>query len=386
MPLAEHEPPGGVPRIRAVEAIPLRLPFRRSFTMSDPHQPSRGEVEVVLVRITADNDLAGLGETQAWRRQGSGETLPRLVTTITDHFAPALAGRSVFDIAPIMAELGAQGAGSLFAQAAVGDALYDLAARCVNLPLYDFLGGKVRSRIPVGLAIGVSGGPSAVIEAAQSVYERGYRHIRIKIGSDLDLDHRTVSELRKHFADRAILRADANGSMNYGDALRLLTRLEPFDLDLVEQPLPGWDLAGMAALGQAVRIPLSADESLSTDHSLVAIARHGAARIIQTKSGKNGGIHAIRRLWTLADAFGIGIFPGNHPSTGINVAAVAHLAASWPGRILVGDFQTGVEDMIADDVLVRRVEVRDGHVIVPDGVGLGVELDDEKVRKFRIDT
>src|SRR5690606_35531774 len=134
------------------------------------------------------------------------------------------------------------------------------------------------------------------------------------------------------------------------------------DLDIVEQPVAGWDLEGMAALARAVAIPLSADESLTDDRSLVAIAQHRAASVMQTKSGKNGGIHSTRRLWSLAETLGIGIFPGNHPSTGVNVAAVAHLAAAWPGRLLVGDFQTGMADMIAEDILEVPVAVEDGAV------------------------
>jgi muconate cycloisomerase len=173
--------------------------------------------------------------------------------------------------------------------------------------------------------------------------------------------------------------------MNFGDALRLLTRLESCDLDIVEQPLPAWDLDGMAALARTIRIPLSADESLTDEHSLLSIAQRGAARVVQTKSAKNGGIDATRRLWDIAHASGIGIFPGNHPSTGINVAAVAHLAAAAPYRLLVGDFQTGCVDMIAEDILAEPIRVESGKLQVPRGPGFGVEIDPDKLARYRID-
>ena len=140
-----------------------------------------------------------------------------------------------------------------------------------------------------------------------------------------------------------------------------------------------------ADLARSVPIPISADESLTSDHSLLEIARREAARVVQTKSGKNGGIHGVRRLWALAESLGIGIFPGNHPSSGVNVAAVAHLAAAWPGPLLVGDFQTGSVDMIAEDILQTPVRVADGLVHVPQGPGLGVTLDEDKVARFRVD-
>lgn len=373
------------PKIVSVEAIPLRIPFGKKFTMAAPHEATREGVDVVIVRIAAEDGSVGIGETQAWRRQGSGETHTSLVHAISDQFAPHIKGRFVGEIAPIMAELDAKLAGSLYAQAAIGDALYDLQARTLGLPLHALLGGQIRPKIQVGLAIGIAGSPDAMVAAAQRTYDAGYRHIRVKIGIDPAGDVKTIAAIRAHFGDRVVLRADANGGMNRTDALRLLARLEPYDLDIVEQPIAGWDLEGMAFLARSVRIPLSADESLTTAYSMAEIARRGAASVVQTKSAKNGGIHGIRKIWTVAEAHGIGIFPGNHPSTGINVAAVAHLAAAWPGKLLVGDFQTGAADMIADDILVKPVPVIDGHVVVPEGPGLGIALDEDKLAKYRVD-
>ena len=377
--------PAPLARIRSVEAIPLRVPFGRSFTMAAPHQKTRGEVEVMIVRITSEDGLVGIGETQAWRRQGSGETLAGLFAAIRDHVAPALVGRSPFDIAALMHEIASRLAGSLYVQSAIGDALYDLAARTLERPVYDLLGGFCRDRVQVGIALGISGEPAAMIDAAERAYADGYRHIRIKIGIDAAHDVATATAMRAHFDERIVLRADANGGMEYGAALRLLHKLDALDFDIVEQPLPAWDLEGMAALARAVHFPLSADESCTDEQSMIALARTQAARVVQTKSGKNGGIHTIRRLWALAETLGIGIFPGNHPSTGVNVAAVAHLAAAWPGQLLVGDFQTGSVDMIAEDIVEQPVSVSDGFVHVPKGPGLGVTLDEDKLRRFRVD-
>ena len=373
------------PRIRAVEAIPLRVPFGRAFTMAAPHQPTRNEVEVLVVRIMTEDGLVGIGETQAWRRQGSGETLPGLVDKVRNHVDPALVGKPVTAVSSVLHDISERLAGSLYLKAAVGDALYDALARTLGCPVYDLLGGLCREEVDVGLAIGITGAAEAMTDAAQAAYERGYRHIRVKIGIDPGKDLACCAALRRHFGDNIVLRADANGGMNYGDALRLLSRLEAYDLDIVEQPLPAWDLAGMAAIARAVRIPLSADESLTDEHSLVAIAQHGAARVMQTKSAKNGGIDGIRRLWDMARTYGIGIFPGNHPSTGLNVAAVAHLAAATPYPLLVGDFQTGCVDMIAEDILTEPIVVAAGKLRVPRGPGFGVDIDPDKLAKYRVD-
>ncbi|WP_316978278.1 mandelate racemase/muconate lactonizing enzyme family protein [Shumkonia mesophila] len=371
--------------IRSVETIPLRIPFAHAFTMAAPGQQTRQSVDILLVKIHTEGGLCGIGETQAWRRQGSAETLENLSRTIIDHFVPRMLGRSCLDIAPIMHDLEGTIYGSLYAQAAIGDALYDAAGKTLGLPVWRLLGGQCRDRIQVGIAVSITSSPDALIDALEGWVAKGYRHLRLKVGIDYETDFRNASKVREHFGDAVVLRADANGGMQYGDALRLLRKLEALDFDIVEQPVAGWDLGGMAALARMVGLPLSADESLTTDHSLIEIIRRGAARVIQTKAGKNGGLYYSRRLWTIAEAAGVGIFPGNHPSTSISVASVAHLCASWPGRLLVGDFQTGIADMLAHDIVTKPLLPEHGFVDVPQGLGLGVEIDEDAIARFRID-
>jgi muconate cycloisomerase len=371
-------------RIRGVETIPLRLPFARSFTMAAPGETTRDHIDVLLVRLHSDAGVAGIGETQAWRRQGSAETLAGLSSLINEVYAPLLIGRSPFDVASIM-KAASDRAGNLYALAAVSDALYDLSARALGVPIHVMLGGRSREQVAVGIAVSITDPVDALLGRVQELVDGGYRHIRLKIGLDVEKDVLNVRKVREAFGDKIVLRADANGGMSYDDALRLLHRLEPFDLDIVEQPIAGWDLAGMAALGRSAAVPLSADESVTSAHSLIEIARLRAASVIQTKTAKNGGLFHIQRLWAIAEATGIGIFPGNHPSSGISVASVTQLCAAWPGKLLVGDYQTGACDMIADDIVANPLRPVNGAIAVPNGPGLGVELDDDKVRHYRVD-
>ena len=372
-------------KIKKIEGIPLRIPFAKSFTMAAAHQATRDEVEVFVVRITTEDGVVGVGETQAWRRQGSGETLQSLHSKLQEIAVPALTGLSVIDIGMAMKALSDRLAGGLYLQAAIGDALYDAKARSLGLSVAQLLGGGQKQEIPVGIALGITGDTPMMIEAAERAYEEGYRHLRIKIGIDARKDLANLQALRTHFNDRVFLRADANGNMRYGEALRLLSQIEALDLEFVEQPLPSWDIAGMARLAASVRVPLSADESISDPHSLAVVGAQHGARVIQTKSAKNGGIHGISKLWTLAEALGIDIFPGNHPSTSLNVAAVAQLTASWATQLLPGDFQTGLVDMLADDIVEKPVRVENGCVQVPQGPGMGVRLSEEKLARYRID-
>jgi L-alanine-DL-glutamate epimerase-like enolase superfamily enzyme len=370
-------------KIIRVEPIPLRLPFASPFKIS--HGAAREMLEVLIVRIHTDDGIVGVGETQAWRRQGSAETLVSLVRTIEDHFGPILLGRSPFDITGALHALDEAMYNTLYAQAAVGDALYDLVGRALGVPVHLLLGGECRSHVRVGAILSLKPTVEELVDSAQRVYERGFRHFGLKIGVDPAADLRNVLALRKHFGDKIVLRVDANGALSCDAALRLLKKLEPYDIDVAEQPVALWDLAGLAALSRATAIPIMADESVSTEHSLLEVIRQRAATAVQTKTGKNGGICRSIRLWHVAAAAGMRIYPGNHPSTSVATAAVAHMCGSWPGSLMEGPFAVGVSGALATDIVTNPIVPENGEVAVPTGPGLGVDLDMDRVTSLRVD-
>src|SRR5690606_24806702 len=136
--------------IKTIEGIPLRIPFAKSFTMAAAHQATRKEVEVFVVKVTTEDGVVGVGETQAWRRQGSGETLQGLHSKLREIAAPALTGLSVLEINTAMQRLEDRLAGGLYLQAALGDALYDAKARTLGISVAQLLGGGQTRQIPVG--------------------------------------------------------------------------------------------------------------------------------------------------------------------------------------------------------------------------------------------
>ncbi len=372
-------------KIRAVEMIPLHIPFETPFQIATARESSRDFLEVLILRLHTDQGIVGIGETQAWRRQGSAELLANLMHSIKTQFEPLLLGRSPFDVNAIMHDLNATLYNSLYAQAAIGDALYDLMGKVLNVPVHTLLGGKCRDRIRVGAVLSMKPSVEALVESAQVFYDRGFRHFGLKIGIDPAADLRNAEALRDTFGDGIVLRVDANASMNFDAASTLLRKLEPFDIDVAEQPIAIWDVDGLAALAHAVAMPIMADESVSTDHSLLDIIKKRAATVVQTKTAKNGGIHYIRRLWHLAEAAGMRIYPGNHPSTSVATSAVAQMCAASPTPVMEGVFAVGISGALADDIVVNPIRPIDGEVPVSDGPGLGVVLDEDKLAKYRVD-
>jgi muconate cycloisomerase len=370
-------------KITEIETIPLRLPFAQPFRIS--HGADRESLETLIVRVHTDEGIVGIGETQAWRRQGSAELIWSLARTVKEHFEPLIAGRSPFDVGGIMHTLNEALYNTLYAQAAVADALYDIAGKAVGLPVHKLLGGECRDRVRIAGLLALKPSAAELLDSAQDLYDRGFRHFGLKIGLDSSRDLANVVALRQRFADRIVLRVDANGALSHDAALALLRKLEPHDIDAAEQPIAIWDLEGMAALARATSIPIMADESVSTDHSLLEVIRRRAATVVQTKIAKNGGIYRIWRLWALADAAGMRIYPGNHPSTSVATAAVAQLCAAWPGALMEGVFAVGVSGALAADIVTEPIVPVNGEIRVPSGPGLGVELDPVAIARYRID-
>jgi L-alanine-DL-glutamate epimerase-like enolase superfamily enzyme len=369
--------------ITRLETFPLRIPLRAPFKISSGD--ARSAVEVVVVRLHTKSGLTGIGETQAWRRQGSSETLASLVEAIEQHFRPHVVGASAFDSARIRRALAETIWHSTYPQAAIADALLDLQGKLLEVPAYQLLGGKCRDAVPACAVLTIKPEVEETVETAARLQRDGWRTFAIKVGSDTSADLRLVRALRERLGDEAILRVDANASMAIDDALRLLEKIAPYDIEAAEQLIGLWDIDGLAELARRTSIPMLADESVSDEHSLIAIVRKHAAAAIQTKTAKNGGIWACRQLWTIAAAAGMKICPGNHPSTSIATAAIAHLATAWPGPILDGPFTVGLAGVIAEDVVRQPVALAGNSVRLTEAPGLGVELDDDRVRHLRVE-
>lgn len=368
--------------VTKIETIPLHVPFRVPFRIASGG--ARPVSENMIVRIHTSEGVIGIGETQAWRRQGSCETLVSLKEAIEQHLAPRVIGRSPFDLAAIMKDMDEALYPSLYAKAAIGDALYDLQGKLFNVPIHVLLGGKCRDSVGACAVLSIKDRLEETFENAQKFYDRGFRSFTIKIGVDAEADVKNVAGIRERFPD-VIIRVDANAGMGFDEALILLKKIEPYDIDAAEQMLALWDAEGMAELARRIDIPFMADESVFTNHDLINVIKRRAATVVQTKVAKNGGLWNSRKLWFIAEAANIRIYPGNHPSTSVATASVAQLGASWSGPLLDGPFAVGISGAFERDIVIEPLRVENGRVIVPEGPGLGVTLDEDAINAMRVD-
>ncbi|MCC6532331.1 MAG: mandelate racemase/muconate lactonizing enzyme family protein [Burkholderiales bacterium] len=369
-------------RITRVESIPLRIPFKSLHKIASG--PARPSVDVLLVRLHTDQGVSGIGETQAWRRHGSSETIASLHAAIHEHFAPQLEGKSPFDIASLMRALDETIYHSYYAQAAIADAMVDIQGKVLGVPAYTLLGGKCRERVPMCGLISIKPSREETLADAQRLLAEGYRTFVIKTDENVAAAAGAVKAVREGLGDAVEIRIDANAGMRFDSALELLKSIQPYRIQAAEQLLEIWDLDGTAELARRVDIPLLADEQVSSDHDLIAVIRKRAAAAFQTKVAKNGGLWYTRRLWQIADAAGMRVCPGNHPCTSVATASVAHLATSWPAPMLDGPFAFGLTSLV-DDVVVDPIAVENAAVQAPQAPGLGLILDEKRIAKYRLD-
>jgi O-succinylbenzoate synthase len=340
-------------------AMPLVAPFRTS--MGTEH-----ERDVLLVRAVGD-DAEGWGECVAMSEPGySAEYVDGAADVIRRFLSPALAALPAVD--PYLAEpVFAKVKGHPMAKAAIQTALLDAQLRAAGLSLGGYL-GAVRPAVPAGVSVGIMDTIPELLDAVAAYLDQGYLRIKLKIEPGWDVE--PVRAVRERFGD-ILLQVDANCAYTLQDA-RQLAKLDPFDLLLIEQPLPEDDLRGHAELARRLRTPMCLDESVTSARAAADAIAWGAAAIVNIKPGRVGGYLEARRVHDVCVANGVPVWAGGMLETGIGRAANVALAA-LPGFTLPGD--TSASDRYYARDVTAPFRLENGHVRVPTGPGIGVDPD-----------
>jgi muconate cycloisomerase len=279
-----------------------------------------------------------------------------------------------------------------YAKAALDVAMHDGVGKLHGVPVYQLLGGLVRREIPLAHSLGLMEVDAAVTEARQAVDE-GIQCIKVKVGIDPARDVEAVRRIRQAVGPKIRIRVDANqGYRHWKDALQVTRRMQEHDIWFMEQPVEG--LENMARVAQATDVPIMADESAWNAHDVLRIIQLQAAEMISVYYTKPGGFMKSKKLLAVAETGGLRCDINGSAEMGIGNAANLHLAASsaimdLPGSIPVTSTAETVVTKVAghkylDDLITEPFVYKDGHLLVPDGPGLGVELDERKLAKYRV--
>ena len=362
--------------IKHIEPIAVSLPMAKPMKMAGVLIE---RADNVLVKVELDSGHTGWGEA-ASAHSMTGETVESMMAALR-YMLPALTGLADDDIGDISARMDRLMYGNQSAKSALEMALHDAAGKAAGKPVYELLGGRRRSRVPVLWLIGTGSAEGDVKEARQKM-AAGFVAYKIKVGTG---DPREDAERTRRICDALgkghLISADANQGYTVEQAIAYVEAVADTPLDFFEQPVAGHDLAGMARVAAATRIPIGFDEGL---HSADDLERHHearAARGASLKTIKLGGLRGVCRAAELCQSLGMQVnLACKVAESGIAAAAMLHLAAAVPAC----DWGVSLSNQyLADDIVRTPVKVVSGHAEVPAGVGLGIEVDEARMRRYQ---
>ncbi|MFQ5754003.1 MAG: mandelate racemase/muconate lactonizing enzyme family protein [bacterium] len=366
-------------KITKVETIPYGIPVK---SFSDAYT-SFVRSNAVLVKIYTDDGYVGIGEACAWEPEFYGETLESVNSTIQKYAAPAIMGEDASNINRIMLILDQRLARITCVKEGIDLALHDLVGKILNVPAYKLLGGKFRDKIPVASEIGIDT-PKIMAECAHKVLKMGFKVIKIKGSNDMNEDIKRIKTVREAVGEEVELRLDPNAAWDTMGSIRVMRAVEDCNLQLLEQPIPTWDLKGMAHIRRNIGVPLMADESIWTPQDAIKIHDYEAADILNLKIAKTCGLHLGKKVEAVAEALGMPCIAGTELEPGVAAVAKVHLAASMRVHPLASEFTELTQ--VDGSILKQKLKVVDGCLEVPEGPGFGVEIDEDALKEYKIAT
>jgi len=336
---------------------------------------TKGDIEATVVGITDTDGIVGYGYMPSMSIVGesplSSESLIQAL------LVPVMKGRSFVGIQPVLREVEQVLGGNFQTKFAIEEALWDLFAKRLQTPLVNLIGGACRLEVPVMRMLGLKP-PQETAAEAKALVDRGYRHVKVKIGVDEKRDLETVRQVRDTIGEDVFLSADANQAYAPMEAVRVLRQLENANLGLVEQPVRRDDVRGMAFVRQNVSVPIMADEGIETATDALRHIEAGAMDAVSIKLWKMGGLYRGRDIASVCNAANVRVHVGSTAGSQLLEAIQLHFCASLPD--LFGGAEISEFESLTDDPASGLV-VENGALRVPSVPGLGVMIDHNKLRE-----
>lgn len=377
--------------IKKIEALPARIKRDEAYLgdLPDRADPKRyftrppwrslysAHFETCFVKITTDEGVVGWGEALA-------PVAPEVAATIIEQLlSPALLGEDPLSgdmlwskMYNLMRERGYYGGFMLDAISACDTALWDLRGKILGQPVYKLLGGPYQDKIPCY----VSGLPKPTkeerAELAESWVEKGFWNFKLAAGHGVEEDTESVASLREAVGKKAKLLLDAHWVYSLDEAIRLGHKLEPYNAAILEAPMNPEDVKGHAKLAEAIIMKIAIGETDRTRFQFLPWLEQRAAGLLQPDVGR-AGISETVKIAQMAEAFNIDIAPHLSVQQGVCIAAAIHVAAAIPNLWLL-EFQPPVFELANTSLKIPLV-CKEGHYLLPEGAGLGVEIDERRL-------
>jgi muconate cycloisomerase len=369
--------------IDRIEIIKVKLPRSKTLTLSTYGQLGAGSFEFILTKVHTDEGVQGIGEVPPLPPL-SPESQPVIAAMIENWIAPQILGEDPFDIERIWKKMDFVAPTYPMSKAPLDMALYDIMGKSLGVPAHKLLGGSTVERFPLVGLIGIGSEEEVVSEALRFV-EEGYTGLRLKIGPGKDAGN--VEAIREAVGEEVTLRVDGNQGYSVAEAVKAIRAMELFDIELVEQPTPWWDFRGIADVAAAVDTPIMPHESIFQISDVKNLFDLGALGVLGLKTYRpGGGLTSARKLLDAARLMGVPCMLHDDVEMGVSLAAASQFIAARIGDLKFKAELSGYPEWIADYVEKTPLKMEGGYAHVPEGPGLGVELDSAKMEKYTTGT
>lgn len=362
-------------RIDRIEVFPVRVPRTQVFRLQ------RGDSDQAswfsLVRLTTVDGVKGWGECVTRVRS--------MHRVVDDHLRDVLLGHDAFDIVGFHEKVDREEMLAIERlwhwnpiRAALEMALYDIQGRILDVPVAALLGGIRRREIETVKNVGV-GTPEQSAELARAYVEAGYRLLKVRVGRDVDVDEGRIAAIRDAVGADVRIRLDANQAWTAKEGIARIRRVADFGIESVEQPCAFWDVAANAEVTAESPVPIVADEGFVSVPEAQTLLAARAADVLHAYLGKCGGIRPVLEIAAVSASFGARMTLGERVPLGVSEAAHLHVAAALPEL----EYPCALAyDLNEHDLLVERPARTGGRIRLPEGPGLGVEVDLDRLAHY----
>ena len=343
-----------------VVTIPLVTTFKTALrTVS--------QVENVLITILTDSGLVGYGGA-APAAVITGDTVASIVGGI-EHIRDNILGMDLDNHENILQRLNTCIMGAMSAKAAVDMAVYDLVAKSLNIPLYQLLGGRTHD-VETDITISIDTPEKMATESREKV-DQGFSTLKIKVGGNPKLDILRLQSIQDTIDSDTRIIIDANQGWSAKEAVQVGKELEQraIPIELMEQPVPAGDYAGLRYVRDNVAFPVYADESVFSPQDALHLIGMHAVDGLNIKLMKCGGIYNALKIAAIAETAGIPCMIGSMMESHVSVSAAAHLAVS---RTIIGRFDLDAALFCTINPVQGGISYQGARVIIPDAPGLGI--------------
>lgn len=361
-----------------INSITLR---RMNMTMKHPFTTSFGTIQqkdFLLATVTDADGYEGWGESVAFTAPWySEETTETTIHMLRDFLIPAVLGKSIThpdEVSNLFRHIRKNN----MAKATIEGAIWDVYAKHHHMTLAAALGGR-RSRIEVGISIGIEEHVEDLLANIEGFINEGYKRIKVKIKPGYDVE--VIRAIREAYPDVPLM-ADANSAYTLED-VELLKELDQFNLMMIEQPLASDDIIDHATLQSQIKTPICLDESIHSLEDTRKAIELGSCKIINVKIGRVGGLSEAKKIHDYCAANGIDVWCGGMLESGIGRAHNVALT-TLPNFTLPGD-TAGSSRYWEQDIITPEVVAKEGYITVPSEDGIGYIPDMEALDRFTVE-